>query len=53
MLNGYLSLTIKGNLTTIPVDILVDRNGIIQRAYYGKDEGDHLSYDTVKEFSLK
>ena len=33
-------------------DFLIDKNGIIQEAYYGKDEGDHLHFDTIKEFSL-
>jgi hypothetical protein len=32
-------------------DFLIDRNGIIQVAYYGNDEGDHLPFDKVKEFS--
>ena len=37
----------------MPVDILVDENGIVQNAYYGKDEGDHLEFDKIKEFSQK
>lgn len=53
LLKGYLPLKIKGSITTMPADFLIDRDGIIQNAYYGKDEGDHLSFDVVKEFSLK
>ena len=49
---GYLPLTIKGSMTTMPADFLIDKNGIIQRAYYGKDEGDHLPFEQVKAFSL-
>lgn len=50
--NGYWPLVIKGSLTTMPADFLVDENGVIQTAYYGKDEGDHLSFEQVKAFSL-
>ena len=41
----------KGNITTMPADFLIDRNGIIQEAYYAKDEGDHLDFETIREFS--
>ena len=51
MFKGYVPLVIKGSLTTMPADFLIDRNGVIQTAYYGKDEGDHLPIDLVKEFS--
>ena len=50
MFKGYVPLVIKGSLTTMPADFLIDRNGVIQTAYYGKDEGDHLPIDLVKEF---
>lgn len=53
MFKGYIPLVIKGRLTTMPADFLIDRNGVIKTAYYGKDEGDHLSFDLVKAFSLK
>jgi peroxiredoxin len=52
MFKGYMPIVIKGSLTTMPADFLIDRNGIIQTAYYGKDEGDHLPFDLAKEFSL-
>jgi peroxiredoxin len=48
---GYIPLPLKGSLTTIPADFLVDENGTIQIAYYGKDEGDHLPIDELKIFS--
>ena len=53
MFKGYIPTTIKGSMTTMPADFLIDREGIIQVAYYGKDEGDHLPFDKVKEFSLR
>ena len=53
MFKGYLPIIIKGSLTTMPADFLIDQFGIIQEAYYGKDEGDHLPFEQVKAFSLK
>ncbi len=51
MFAGYLPTTLKGSLTTMPADFLIDRDGVIQVAHYGADEGDHLPFDTVKAFS--
>jgi thioredoxin-dependent peroxiredoxin len=48
---GYLPLRIKGSLTTLPADFLVDRRGIIREAYYGKDEGDHLPFARIRDFA--
>lgn len=53
MFKGYIPMVFKGSLTTMPADFLIDRNGVIQTAYYGKDEGDHLPFDLIKEFSSK
>ena len=53
MFKGYVPLIIKGSLTTMPADFLIDREGVIQHAYYGNDEGDHMPFDLVKAFSLK
>ena len=53
MFMGNVPLIFKGSLITMPADFLIDREGIIQTAYYGKDEGDHLSFEQVKTFSLK
>jgi peroxiredoxin Q/BCP len=53
MFEGYIPTTIKGSMTTTPADFLIDREGIIQVAHCGRDEGDHLPFDAVKEFSLK
>jgi hypothetical protein len=53
MLKGYIPYPLKGSLLTMPADFLVDKDGIIQVTYYGKDEGDHLPFEQVKAFSLK
>lgn len=51
LFKGYLPLVFKGNLFTMPADFLIDKNGVIQNAYYGKDEGDHLAFEEVKQFA--
>ena len=48
---GYFPSSIKGNVTTLPADFLVDENGVIESIYYGKDSGDHLPLDQVKGFA--
>ncbi len=53
MFKGYVPTAIKGSMTTMPADFLIDTDGIIQVAYYGSDEGDHLPFEQVKSFSLK
>lgn len=50
---GYVPLKIKGSMTTMPADFLVDEDGVIRHAYYGKDEGDHLPFDQVKQFAMR
>lgn len=48
---GFLPLKINGDMTTMPADFLVDPSGTIRLAYYGRDEGDHLSFEDVKRFA--
>jgi peroxiredoxin len=48
---GYWPTSFGGKLTTMPANFLVDENRIIQRAHYGRDEGDHLPFEQVKAFS--
>ena len=49
---GYFPLDFKGSWLTMPVDILIDENGVIHTAYYGKDEGVHLPFEKIKAFSI-
>jgi peroxiredoxin len=51
MSKGYVPLKIKGSMTTMPADFLVDETGVIRRTYYGSDEGDHLPFDEIKQFA--
>jgi len=53
MLKGYIPWRIKGEITAMPADFLIDENGIIQTAYYGKDEGDHIALHRVKQFAQR
>jgi hypothetical protein len=48
---GYVPTTIKGNITTMPADFLIDRNGVIQIAHYGNDGGNHVPFEQAKAFS--
>lgn len=50
---GYLPTRIKGDMTIMPADFLVDERGIIRTAWYGQDEGDHLSFEKVRAFATK
>jgi peroxiredoxin len=50
---GYLPLSIKGSMTTMPADFLIDEQGIIRLSHYGKDEGDHLPFEQIKVFAAR
>lgn len=51
MLRGYIPREISSRLLTMPASFLVDEHGVIQLAYYGRDEGDHLSFESIKAFA--
>jgi peroxiredoxin len=52
-LKGYIIFSFKGSMTTVPVDILINEDGVIEKAYYGKNTTDHLSFKEILEFSSK
>jgi len=39
-----------GPKTTIPADFLIDENGVVKHAYYGKNITDHLDLEIVEAF---
>jgi peroxiredoxin Q/BCP len=39
-----------GAATTIGADFLIDENGVVKTAYYGKFLGDHLPVENIKAF---
>lgn len=47
MMMGNFPLNVDSPMTRMPADFLIDENGMIEIAYYGKDEGDHLNIDTL------
>ena len=49
---GYFPFVMKGSILTIPVDILLNKDGSIEKVYYGKNTADHLQFDEIKEFAL-
>lgn len=42
MFSGNIPFYIDSSLIRMPADFLIDENGIVEIAYYGQDEGDHL-----------
>ncbi len=50
---GYIPFPVKGSLLTMPADFLIDENGMIRKAFYAKDEGDHLPFEEIKAFALQ
>jgi len=53
MFKGYIPWRIKGDITGMPADFLIDEKGIVQAAYYGKDEGAHIPLHQVKQFAQR
>lgn len=51
MLSGYFPFPPRGSMLTMPADFLVDEQGVIRVAYYGRDEGDHLPLEVIAEFA--
>jgi len=48
---GYWPFPIKGNIFSMPLEILIDGDGRIQHIHKGKDEGDHIPLEEIKNFS--
>jgi peroxiredoxin Q/BCP len=44
---GFLPGKIEGSFTMVPADFLIDKNFVINTAFYGKDLGDHLPFDNI------
>ncbi len=42
-----------GSLSRIGADFLIDENGIIQTAYYGRFAGDHLPVEAIVKWVIK
>jgi peroxiredoxin len=46
---GFHTGTMEGPKSRIPADFIIDEDGIILKAYYGKDIGDHMPIETIRE----
>jgi peroxiredoxin len=47
---GFLPGKIETELTMIPADFLIDKDGVIEQAYYGKDASDHIPLAVIDGF---
>ncbi|MDG2131795.1 MAG: redoxin domain-containing protein [Fuerstiella sp.] len=47
----FIPFRVKGQMTTMPADVLVRPDGTIHTAHYGNDEGDHLPLNEVQGFA--
>ncbi|GAB3376735.1 redoxin domain-containing protein [Spongiibacter taiwanensis] len=52
VVKGNIPLKIGGHVATMPLNLLVDEDGVVKYAHYGRDEGDHLPLAVVKKFAL-
>ena len=51
---GFIPIVFKGYVSTLPSDIMINSNGIVEDVYYAKtDTGDHLPFNKIKSFSAK
>ncbi|DAC37608.1 MAG: hypothetical protein CMA08_01215 [Euryarchaeota archaeon] len=51
-LKGYFPRTLSlSRMSTIPVDLLIDEEGIVAEAHYCKDTADHLSIEKMVAFA--
>lgn len=50
---GYLPKSMEGKMNTMPASFILDKNGVIQLAYYGQDEGDYLPFEQIEACLVK
>ena len=51
LLKGYIPLIMKCSMRTLPVDILINEDGTIEKVYYEKNTSDHLNFEEIREFA--
>lgn len=47
---GFLPGRMEGDINMVPADFLIDEEGRVALAYYGRDISDHLDLDQVERF---
>ena len=50
---GFVPIIMKGSITTVPVDILINTDGTIEKVHYGENTADHLDFEEIKKFALE
>jgi peroxiredoxin len=53
ILKGYIPYKIQGDPNLMPAEFLINPDGTIHTAHYGKDAGDHLSFEKLKSFAQR
>lgn len=48
ILRGFFPGSIENEIQRLPADFLIDPQGKIEIAYYGRDIGDHIAYETIE-----
>lgn len=48
---GFLPGTVEGGIHRVPADFLIDRDGTLAVAHYGRDIGDHLPQARIERFA--
>lgn len=47
---GFLPGKVEGSATLIPADFLIGPDFIIEKAFYGKDIGDHIPFEDIERW---
>ena len=50
-MKGFIPLSFKGSMLTVPVDILINEKGMVEHVYYGKTTADHMNFDDILAFA--
>ncbi|MBM01777.1 MAG: hypothetical protein CL762_03570 [Chloroflexi bacterium] len=51
MLKGYIPWAFNGYISTLPVDVLINEEGIVSQVKYAKDLSDHIPIKNIQEFT--
>ena len=50
-LKGFIPFKFKGYMDIVITDVLIDESGKVIDVQYGRDIGDHYSFEKIREFS--
>ena len=52
-LKGFIPLQYKGSVLTVPVDILINENSVVEKVYYGRNTTDHMDINEILDFAKR